>query len=200
MSWKDEQHFELNWHKSFNFHSYGEETKQIAYATRMGITPQSLNGKYPIYDFQNKTVIDIGGGPCSILLKSTNLKKGTVVDPCDYPNWIAQRYRDAGIEYLKVMGEELSLDTIYDEAIIYNCLQHVSDPKKIIENAKRISKLIRIFEWIENGVSEGHPQNLHSNELDSWLGSIGKAEMINENGAHGLCYYGIFPTPLYEKI
>jgi hypothetical protein len=173
MTWKDEQHFELNWHKSFNFHSYGEETKQIAYVKRMGIPTQSLNGKYPVYNFQNKEIIDIGGGPCSILLKSTNLKKGVVVDPCDYPKWISERYKDAGIDYLKVMGEELPLDKVYDEAIIYNCLQHTSNPKLIIENARKISKIIRIFEWIENGVSEGHPQNLHEKELNEWLGGSG---------------------------
>lgn len=164
---------------------------------RMGFQPQMINGKYPVYDFENKIVADIGGGPCSVLLKGINLKKGYVIDPCDYPKWVGLRYKDAGLEYLKIKGEDIG-ELEVDEAMIYNCLQHTQDVEKILTNARRISKIVRIFEWIDMPVSEGHPQVLTEERLNKALGGIGKIEEINENGAHGKCYYGIFKGDRYE--
>lgn len=193
MAWKDEQHFEADWWGSC-LNTYGEETKQLSYFKRMGLKAESRDGKYPVIDLTGKTIIDIGGGPVSLLLKCVNFEHGMVIDPCMYPEWIKARYKIAKIDYLRAMAEETFWVPKFrvDEVWIYNVLQHVESPKKIIENAKEAGMIIRIFEWIEMPPSPGHPHTLTSKKLNTWLEGEGKVEDINENGCHGKCYYGIF--------
>lgn len=210
MTWKDEQHFELNWHGNC-VNSFWEETKQQVYAKRMGLKADMVLGKYPVYDLKGISVLDIGGGPVSMLLKCVNLGNVMVIDPCNYPKWIDARYEEAKIQYKRIKGEDLFAgnkeDTRYvgenamffDEVWIYNVLQHVDDPKLIIENARKVSKIIRIFEWIDNGVSLGHPHDLKENLLNEWLGGIGHVEHLNESGCHGKAYYGLFKGNKYDK-
>ena len=203
--WKTAQEWERQWHDNCA-NSYNEETKQYVYARKMGLD------EFKFYDeasrvFWNfgadKSVIDIGGGAYSLLLKSF-AKERSVVDPCEYPDWVRRRYSQCGINYFQVpaefldQGVELPVKK-YDIALIYNCLQHTIDPKKIIDNVKAIANEVRIFEWVETGTNIGHPHELKAEDLDQWLGGTGKVEQINENGAVGLCYYGIFPTNVSEN-
>lgn len=197
--WNDAQEWERKWHDNCA-NSYHEETKQFTYARKMGLSEfQGVDrGGRQIFDFKDKTVIDIGGGAYSLLLKA-EAKERTVVDPCAYPNWVRLRYSECGVNYFQVPAEYLDRGVElpvkkYDIALIYNCLQHTIDPEEIIKQVKKIAHEIRIFEWIENGVSDGHPHDLKAENLDTWLGGTGKVERINEGGAVGLCYYGIFPT------
>ena len=190
IDFKKEQEYEREWWGSCA-NTYGEETKQISYANRMNLLPRETSGYWPVYDGYNKTIIDIGGGPTSMLLKHQNLKQGIVVDPCDYPTWVAERYLEANIVYLKFTGEtDLKLKA--DEVWIYNCLQHTIDPEQIIKNAKSYAPVIRLFEWVGTGVVEGHPHDLKASDLNEWLEGKGKVEPINENGCYGICYYGVF--------
>ena len=198
MSWKDEQHFEKNWHGNC-VNSYWEETKQIVYAKRMGLKAEMIDGKYPVYDLKGISVLDIGGGAYSMLLKCINFK-GTVFDPCDYPKWIEERYKEAGIEYRRMKGEDLDqINLTFDVGLIYNVLQHVDNPEKIIKNARKICSEIRIFEWIDNGISPGHPWDLKEEKLNKWLGGIGKIEQLNEQGCKGKSYYGIFKGDTFKE-
>ena len=200
MSWKDEQHFESDWWGNC-INTFWEETKQLVYAKKMGLKYDMFMGKYPVIDLKSISVLDIGGGPVSMLLKCINLSLGAVVDPCDYPKWIDARYEEAKIEYIRAKGEDVISkmdDPIFDEVWIYNVLQHVDDPKLIIENSKKVSKIIRIFEWIDNGVSPGHPHDLKEEKLNTWLGGIGKVEQLNESGCHGKAYYGRFRGSHYD--
>jgi hypothetical protein len=198
-SWNDATKWESSWWgKCLN--TYSEETKQLTYARKMGLRAYMFEGKYPIYNLQNKSVIDIGGGPTSMLLKCINVK-GVVIDPCLYPGWIEERYRLAGIIYVDAKGEDLvdpPTGAIVDEIWIYNVLQHTDDPAKIIQNARKISKVIRIFEWINTPVTNGHIHTLTKEKLDAWLGGQGKTEILNENNCVGECYYGIFKGDHYE--
>jgi len=194
--WSKAQIWEKNWHGNC-INSYWEETKQQVYARKMGLQAQMVDGKFPVYNLQGKSVLDIGGGPYSFLLKCVNFRRAIVIDPCEYPNWVADRYTLAGIVYHKVRGEDLvglAEHEISDEVWIYNVLQHTDNPQKIIKNARRAGKLIRIFEWIETGVNEGHIHNLTEKDLNKWLHGEGKVEQLNESGCVGKAYYGIFPT------
>jgi 2-polyprenyl-3-methyl-5-hydroxy-6-metoxy-1,4-benzoquinol methylase len=197
MAWKDEQHFEKNWHGNC-VNSYWEETKQIVYAKRIGLKADMSEGKYPVYDLKNISVLDIGGGAYSMLLKCINFQ-GTVVDPCDYPQWTRDRYKIAGIDFVQAMGELYMSTKIFDEVWIYNVLQHTENPEKIIKNTIKMSKIIRIFEWIDTWVSPGHPHVLKEQILNKWLGGIGKVEELNESGCRGKSYYGIFKGNYYEE-
>jgi len=172
--------------------TFGEEAKQLTYAHRMGLINEPREGKWPVYDLEGRSVVDIGGGPVSMLLKTVNGGKLTVVDPCPYPDWVAARYLDAGIEWVQEPAETWEPQVRYDEAWIYNCLQHVLDPERIIATVKASSDLVRIFEWVETETNIGHPHSLQINDLNEWLGGIGTVANINENGAVGLAYWGVF--------
>jgi len=192
-TWEEATKWEAEWHGNC-VNSLGEEYKQMAYARRMGLKAFH-NGKSPFnFNLNGASVLDIGGGPYSLLLKCENFGVGTVVDPGDYPQWVAMRYGAAGINNLRIKAEELDTTIRYDEVWLYNCLQHTENPELIIQNARKIGRIIRLFEWIETGVADGHLHNLTEANLNAWLGGIGKVENINEaeGTCRGLCYYGIF--------
>ena len=174
--------------------TFGEEAKQISYAYRMGLVNEPRDGRWPVYDVQRRSVIDLGGGPVSMLLKTVNCSYATVVDPCPYPDWIEQRYHQAGVQTWRMEAEDFkgTGHRRYDECWIYNVLQHVVDPEQVLATARAQAKTLRIFEWIETETNIGHPHTLHADELNRWIGGVGKIENINENGAVGLCYYGVF--------
>jgi hypothetical protein len=189
MSWKDDQEWEKNWWGNCT-NTYGEEQKQLLYASKMGL-PTFHDKKSPYNLLVSGKILDIGGGPVSLLLKSPNAT-GKVVDPCEYPQWVHDRYKLAGIEYQQVAGEDID-ETGYDEVWVYNVLQHTKDPKKIIDNAKKAGKIIRLFEWINTKISKGHPHSFTAVQLDGWLNGKGKTEMLNgQSHCFGECYYGIF--------
>jgi hypothetical protein len=154
--------------------SYNEETKQLLYLREMGFlsyptwrTAWSFNGN-------NQSFIDIGGGPCSVLLKFENVRHCLVVDPGVYPQWVYDRYRSANIVSLQARGEDIVQASVFDVALIYNCLQHTDDPAKIIANAKACAKQLKIFEWIDTPPHEGHPQTLTEAALNSWTNQQGR--------------------------
>lgn len=191
MSWEHDQEFERSWWGDCA-NTFTEETKQLTYAYKMGLQVYSNNGKWPCYNLEGKNILDIGGGPVSMLLKCENKGSCLVADPCNYPSWILSRYDAAQIGYSIVSGENLTWVGRYDEVWIYNVLQHTQDPEKIIQNAKDLAPVLRIFEWIDLPAHEGHPQELKEENLNEWIGGEGKTEWLNENGCHGRAYYGYF--------
>lgn len=186
--WEKAQYWEKEWWDNC-INTFGEELKQFEYAKRMGLT---VDKKLSI-DGNGKKIIDIGGGPVSMLLKVVNHNGLTVLDPIVYPSWTQERYIAAGInlriepaEYVDKSGE------LYDEAWIYNCLQHTIDPELIINSVKKICKTIRIFEWIDIPTNVGHLHTLKQGNLDKWLSRVGNVEKLNSNGCYGTSYYGVF--------
>ena len=187
--WSRAQEWEGRWwHTCQN--TYGEEEKQLIYAEKMGLE-RSPDPKTPYrFDLGGISVIDIGGGPVSLLLKCANCR-GKVVDPLSYPQWVADRYRLAGIEYERKKGEDIT-DTGFDEAWLYNVLEHTEDPLKVILRAKKAATVIRLFEWIDTFPSEGHIHTFSRSLLDEWLGGEGKVEEFKRGRTHGKGYYGVF--------
>lgn len=168
--WSIAQKWEKDWHSNC-CNSFQEESKQIEYAKKMGLVVIGTEGRYPVIDFQDKTVVDIGGGPYSLLLKGINVK-GTVIDPLDMPQWCKDRYKSVGIEFIQQKAEDFDTGT-YDVALLYNCLQHTENPKKIIENIKKIARVLYIHEWLDTPISDGHIQTITKKDLDEWLGVDG---------------------------
>ena len=190
MEWERAQEWERRWHGQC-VNSYGEEEKHLVYAVKMGLT-LFHDGKSPYnIDLAGKSVIDIGGGPCSLLLKCVNGGNCLVLDPCEYPRWTIERYREAGITVARAKGEELNR-VGFAEAWLYNCCQHVEDPELVIRNAQRAAKVIRLFEWIDTVANEGHPHILTELLLNEWLDGYGKVEELNLPTLKGRCYYGVF--------
>src|SRR3974390_1550407 len=111
MTWEQDQQWESEWWGNCLL-TFCEETKQISYAHRMGLVNTPQGELWPVYDMQGRSVLDIGGGPVSILLKAINVTNPTVVDPCSFPDWVSARYEAAGIHYVKEPGETFQLDTM----------------------------------------------------------------------------------------
>ena len=183
------QHVDYEMEKSFwndCTNTFGEDKKHYVYAKHMNIKQD-----YYSFDVEGKSILDIGGGPTSMLLKTINLKKGKVIDPIEYPKWTIERYKVKNIDVLVNTGENVN-EKGWDEVWIYNCLQHVIDPQKIIENAKKSAKVLRIFEWINIPPHDGHPHCLTKENLDAWIGGSGNTIQLKETGCYGECYYGEF--------
>lgn len=174
--------------------TWHEEQKQFVYAARMGLRAEWGGAHPPTFDLGGHSVIDIGGGPVSLLLKCTNRGRAVVADPGAFPDWVIARYEHCGIEYWRTNGEDISGYT-FDETWLYNCLQHVSDPAKVIQVAFELASTLRIFEWIDIEPYPGHPHKLTKDLLDEWIGHPGFAVTLNESGAVGRAYYGVFTTP-----
>lgn len=188
MNWEQAQVWEENWHNNNPF-IYREQLKQEVYAEKMGLTKD-----YPDYKLCGLKVLDIGGGECSILLKYKDVN-ASIVEPLimRFPNWIRARYLERNFKLFPLKGENIDVDG-FDEVWIYNVLQHTESPEKVIKKAKVAGKIIRIFEWIETPVTDGHIHTLHAKDLDKWLGGEGKTEQLNDRDCVGLAYFGIFPT------
>lgn len=183
--WKKAQEWEKEWHGNCVNKVGGEWHQVTEIAPRMGLVRDPSINFTPVFDLKGKSVLDIGGASASLLLKCTNVK-GKVVDPIKFPSWTYARYDCAGIDWEIKKGEDID-ETGYDEVWIYNTLQHVENPKKIIDNARRAGKLIRIFEYINIPVCEGHIHTLREADLNRWLGGEGKVEDDKR-------YFGVFPT------
>ena len=168
--------------------TFDEEQKHYVYGRLMGLELVHYS-----FDVKNKSILDIGAGPVSMLLKTANLKKGKVVDPIEYPDWTVQRYTAQNIEVLVDKAENID-EQGWDEVWIYNCLQHVDDPQKIIDNAKRAAPILRIFEWINIPAHDGHPHELTESSLNQWIGQTGKTVHLAQTGCYGHAYFGSFNT------
>jgi SAM-dependent methyltransferase len=182
--WRREvQHFEAGWWGDCA-NTYGEETKQIAYARVMDLDPGPWRGgdHWPIWDFGGLTVIDVGGGPSSMLLKS-RFEDAAVIDPCPYPEWVAARYLAHGVRYNQQPAEDALAaydDGAVDVALCYNVLQHTMDPERICREMRRAAGRVHIFEWVDQAPHPGHPHELKADLLAGWFGGPGRHVWVDE--------------------
>ncbi len=211
----DDRDFERNfWGNCIN--TFDEEQKHYVYAREMALTREGYSFRLPE---GVSTVMDIGGGPVSTLLKCTPRKPhvddiGTldspphvIIDPLweGYPDWVHARYSSAGITGYGIGGEHILGEGVifktFDEAWIYNVLQHTEDPALIVQNALKLCRRLRIFEWIDIPAHEGHPHQLSADNLRLWLGAAvtplndGRVLNLAESGCYGRAFTGIFESP-----
>jgi hypothetical protein len=170
--------------------TYGEESKQFVYARCMG-----LARNYMSYDVQGKRILDVGGGPVSLLLKTLNLREGRIFDPIQFPDWVMERYAVKNISYIVGYAEDMQ-ERGWDEVWIYNVLQHVEDPEQVVAHACRAAPILRMFEWIDIPPYEGHPNTLTAVQLSDYLGGQhgGVQQFNGESGCHGRAFFGVFRT------
>lgn len=187
--WEESQRLEAGfWGTCAN--TYGEETKQLLYAEKMGFQ-RVHDGRsgFAIYG-AHKSYVDVGGGPASMLLKFVNVGRRVVVDPCRYPRWVYDRYAAAGVEWQVVAGEDLaSAGKFFDVALIYNVLQHVRDPGEVVRRARLVSRELRVFEWVDMLPHPGHPHCLTRGDLDRWTGVEGEVEELARSECYGRAWF-----------
>jgi hypothetical protein len=152
------------WGNCYDMNALGEIVKQTTYAQEMGIFDE-YGDEYGDIDLDGASVIDIGSGPWSLLLRCYNAGKLTAVDPIPWPPSVFRRYETYNIEFINKGGEEIGDLPMADEVWIYNCLQHVEDPTLVLQNAKKIGRRIRIFEWLNTPVDEYHLHTLTQESL-----------------------------------
>ena len=171
--------------------TYNEEQKQLSCAKAMGLQ-LSPTSKTPVsFDMQGKSVLDVGGGPVSLLLKCRNVT-GKVVDPLILPAWVEARYSEAGIDYERIKAEDMN-ESGWDEVWIYNVLAHTENPEEVVKKALAAGSTLRINDWVDHrtqGPDPLHPHNVRSADLDRWLGGEGTVTQ------HDSCstYSGVFST------
>lgn len=186
----NEKDYELSfWGDCTN--TYVEETKQWVYARLMGIRREHWSLR--VY---GASIIDIGGGPVSMLLKCHDLGRAMIVDPliADYPSWVWHRYRQLGISLAHQRGEDIRDGgdfASFDEAWIYNVLQHTDDPALVVKNALAVCRRLRIFEWVNVPPCEGHPHELTEVGLNDWLGTSGNVVPLSYEGCFGDAYVNV---------
>ncbi|MEK7540614.1 MAG: class I SAM-dependent methyltransferase [Patescibacteria group bacterium] len=122
-----------------------------------------LEGKENLKD---KTLVDIGSGPIGILTR-LKAKEKIAVDPIPF-NSI-----DASIKIIKAPGEEIPLNSqIADCVFLYNVLQHVMSPERVLNESARILKPGGSFYILEQLNIPTDPIHLHSLKLemfDKWI-------------------------------
>lgn len=113
-----------------------------------------------LLEYTENTVVDIGGGPISLLLHFYNRPSCTVVDPIDFDKKWIDNYNTNKIVYVKSMAEDYLVNfcgSKFDEVWMYNCLQHVQDPIFILENLYKLAPVLRISEPCNTPVDLWHP-------------------------------------------
>lgn len=186
--------FESDWWGTCQ-NTYGEETKQLVYARYLGLELRDFGGPGPEIDVEGKSICDVGGGPVSLLLKCRNLKEAVVVDPTPYPRWVRHRYEAAKVRFVQQPAQRyLTVTAHFDEIWIYNVLQHVRKPDVLLRLARDRARTVRLFDWLDTPPHPGHPSELRRRDLEEWLGATGHTGWINEGGATGHAFYGVFDS------
>lgn len=160
-----------------------EEIRQRVYAQYMGLKLHHANEDW--YDVKGARVLDIGGGPISLLLKCANLAaRSVVMDPCHYPEWVTLRYDAAGIHFWRVKAEDMltcpltSVEVPYSECWFYNLLQHVENPEDTLRNALAAAPVLRMFDWLDTPIYPGHPNSIKREWLEKIIGETHVVECV----------------------
>lgn len=123
VGWAADQQWERNWWGlEWGPHWDDEIRKQKAYFRLIGFPDDG--------DFGDKTILDVGCGPVSMLLRTKHgFSRG--VDPLAVSAGTKARYDDAGIEFLNIKAEEMPCpdpshpqgesERTFDELWMYNC-------------------------------------------------------------------------------
>jgi hypothetical protein len=109
-----------------------------------------------------------------------------------FPSWVKERYKSVDIEPVSLGGEEIDTSWKFDEALIYNVLQHTVDPEIIIHKALRVAKTVRLFEWVGVPSDDMHPHVLTEENLNKWMGAKGMTEKVHEPYMFSArCWYNV---------
>ena len=108
-------------------------------------------------------VCEIGPADFPALGYINHAKGSFIIEPM--PSEHLKRF---GIPVVTDMAEDAEYQV--DEVWLFNVLQHVIDPYKIVERAKAQANVIRFFEPINYGIDDCHPWNLTMEMFKGWFG------------------------------
>lgn len=141
------------------------------------------------YNLAGKNVVEIGPADFPALGYCKNRGKNClIIEPM--PSEHLKRFE---IQINTGMAEDVVYEA--DEVWLFNILQHVIDPYKIVERAKNQSKVVRFFEPINYGINECHPWNLTMEMFREWFGDCVKHYPAGQNVKNfhtWECAYGVW--------
>ena len=119
-------------------------------------------------DLEGKKIVEIGPADFPALYFCENFE-GIVIEPM--PSKILEELcNEKNIKISRSLAETYQYDDRIDEVWLFNVLQHVISPEKIISRANLYSKTIRFFEPINYGFDDKHLHNLTLEFFRFWLG------------------------------
>ena len=145
---------------------------------------------------RGKTIMEIGCADFAALGYCSGLGAGHIIEPL--PSWMLKKQIEGKpITIYKKPAEEMEVIPV-DEVWLFNVYQHVLDPYKIFEYAKKCGKVVRFFEPIDLPLDVCH---LHSLSLEDFRGVFGdcvklyksKPDVKNFHAAD--CAYGVWKNP-----
>lgn len=113
-------------------------------------------------DLKGKRIVEIGCADFPALAYCTNLGDCMVIEPMP-----SEHLKRAGIKICTDLAEDAEYEA--DEVWLFNVLQHVISPNKIVERAKKQAKIVRYFEPIEYGTDQCHLHNLTFGDFQTWF-------------------------------
>lgn len=159
--WEVAQQRERDWWGTEPNPRWQEEIgKQQTYARLMGL-PHDLN-------MGSKTILDVGCGPVSMLLRATH-GGAAGVDPLLMSEETKAKFAQAGVALYHAKAEDFKPPKRFDEAWMYNCLQHVDEPNKVMGMLLQSAGSVRIFEWIDMTPDPSHPHTLRVEQFERWI-------------------------------
>lgn len=119
---------------------------------------------------EDKTVIDVACGPCSIISNWDNCKEKIGIDPAKFPSWVHKRYQEHNFELVSSTLEGAVVKSITGPppvVVMYNALQHFQDINGAVKNLKKIAKNHELFfvDYAEIPADAAHPQILTEKRL-----------------------------------
>lgn len=166
-NWEIANHYESGHWEKFTAEVDTLSVSQPQYMESLSIKNDYFESGDLSLNFNGLKVLDVGGGPSSILLRSNKghcelhdgFSEGVVIDPVKITEHQKIRYEYFGIRFIQDMAENITNyynEKHFDECFIYNCLQHVEDPIKILDGITKVSKKIRIAEPIHIPMDKCH--------------------------------------------
>jgi hypothetical protein len=178
--WLSNQKWEKDFWGDFPALDHHEVVKQDVYARLMGI-------QMP-HDAQGKSIVDFGCGPVGMLLRTTNFSKAVGVEPLHFSDEVLDRYRQHNVKISQVPMEDFGSREVFDEAWMYNLIEHVINPVECLKVFKDSAKTLRLFEWIDLPPRKGHPHTITERMVVDTLGlQRGEWSVLNlaESGCYG---------------
>lgn len=138
-------------------------------------------------NINGRIICEIGPADVPGLYYCTDTSNSFVVEPM--PSEILPRL---GINIIKKRAELLDFSQV-DEVWLMNVLQHVVDPDKIVQEAKK-ARVVRWFEPVNQGTDACHLHNLTHEMFEKWFGISNRYIAKPKTEAFHLasCSYGIY--------